>query len=164
MHFRVIFALVVLSSVYKAVLAAVEDDVAAVEPGPLKGGVGATKKGDGDRVHYGVALTTIPSRFRDIHHTIRSWMSQKGGPPRQILIFIPKRYFRFKAGSKEGSDKVEFMEVAKRLLGVKFKTYVNNGRIKFLPVREDYGPLTKFSGLLENWKEVRKYKVRRVVS
>ena len=50
------------------------------------------------------------------------------------------------------------------MLGVKFKAYVNNGRIKFLPVREDHGPLTKFSGLLENWKEVRKYRVRRVVT
>lgn len=102
---------------------------------------------------FGVAITTIPSRFKDIHHTIRSWLLQKGGPPLKIVVFVPKSYQRFKTG--KGAYR-SFLEVCKQMVEEKFADEIAQRRIVFIQTKRDYGPLTKFAGLLENWKQLKR--------
>ena len=117
------------------------------------------------KLKVGVALTTIPSRMKDVHHVIRSWLMQKGGGPEKILIFVPTKYQRFQAATKDKGGKdvkrepKPFPEILRALLSVKYKPLIENKRIEILPTRLDYGPITKFVGLLENWKGVRKMNV-----
>jgi hypothetical protein len=96
-----------------------------------------------------VALTSVPSRFKDLEHTIRSWMLQYG-PPRTIVIFIPKTYQRFKKGKGAGKPR-PYIDAATAMVGSKFGHYFKSGGIIFRETKNDYGPLTKFAGILEHW-------------
>tara|TARA_Y100001933_G_scaffold261237_1_gene315361 strand:+ start:5781 stop:6533 length:753 start_codon:yes stop_codon:yes gene_type:complete len=85
---------------------------------------------------YIVSLTTIPSRFNNIHITVESIINQKHRPEK-IVINIPKKYnFRLK------SDFVPEIKISEfKKLYTKYNVYINLIDI-------DYGPGTKLLGLL----------------
>jgi GR25 family glycosyltransferase involved in LPS biosynthesis len=82
------------------------------------------------------SMTTIPSRFANIHKTIDSLLNQSF-PPKQIILNIPKQYgFRFDNQSIPQSD----IDKLQRKYGTKLRIHM---------MEEDYGPGSKLLGALE---------------
>lgn len=96
-------------------------------------------------LNYGVALTTIPPRFSTIHFTLQSWLAQDI-LPQKIVIFIPRRYKRFKSRlphkeSDSYRDRL-VLQLRKSNLG----EYIDQGTLQITEVAQDWGPITKFIG------------------
>jgi len=88
--------------------------------------------------NYIISLTTIPSKFDNLHKTIDSIVNQTHLPSK-IIINIPKIYNFRMNNSKIPENKInEFLEKYS-----KFNCFVNL-------LNEDYGPGTKLLGLLES--------------
>ena len=88
--------------------------------------------------NYIVSLTTMPSKFDNLHLTIDSILCQTV-LPNKIIINIPKKY-NFRMNNSEISlDKInEFIDKYS-----KFNVYINL-------IDKDYGPGTKLLGLLNS--------------
>jgi hypothetical protein len=85
---------------------------------------------------YVVSLTTIPSKFQHLHHTMDS-LIQQTLPPSKIVINLPKQYhFRLK-GEISDEDVAAFLKPY-----AAFPCVVNR--------TEDFGPGTKLLGVLKS--------------
>jgi hypothetical protein len=82
------------------------------------------------------SMTTIPSRFANVHKTIDSLLNQFF-PPKQIILNIPKQYgFRFDNKSIPQWD----IDALQRKYGAKLRIHM---------MEKDYGPGSKLLGALE---------------
>ena len=133
-------------------------------------------------VSYAVSMTTIPARIPHLRHVVESWLTQRGGPPRYIFIFVPKVYKRFKRKGGAGTGQ-SFKCMAEGILvdqlesmpgdAAVFKdcpTFLgeepglrdnanDNGiftTIRTIEVDHDWGPATKYVGLMDyrlHWED-----------
>lgn len=93
--------------------------------------------------HFFISMTTIPSRFPSIHHTIDSILQQTVLPAK-IIINIPKQYnFRF-------SETITDQQIED--FQAKYAKLCKNGSIIVHRPNYDFGPATKFLGFLL-WKQ-----------
>ena len=99
-----------------------------------------------DDITFGIGLTTIPPRFDSLHHVINSWLQQDTSPT-LIVIFIPKKYNIFTNGIGKNKDKnILYLQ---QVLQDHFNQEMLHRRIKLQVVSQDFGPLTKYIGMLE---------------
>jgi hypothetical protein len=87
--------------------------------------------------NYIISLTTIPSKFENLHITIDSILNQTI-LPNKIIINIPERY-NFRMNNSEIT--IEKMNEFK-------EKYSRNEIIQINRIEEDYGPGTKLLGIL----------------
>jgi hypothetical protein len=109
-----------------------------------------------DHVEFAVVLTTIPSRFAWLEPTLSSWLKQDISPS-VILIFVPKTYARFRSksdlvASGEHQSYATWLEFK---LSVDFQRELREKTISVLETAMDWGPATKFVGLLEHLEPIR---------
>jgi hypothetical protein len=107
---------------------------------------------------FGVVLTTIPTRFKNIHESLLSWFLQEE-QPKHVIVFVPNEYARFKRKDKgkdreRDSQSHSHKDRLESLLSVHFKPYLDSGVLRVMSVKKDVGPVTKFYGLLENYSEL----------
>ena len=89
-------------------------------------------------LNYIISLTTIPSKFDNLHITIDSIIHQTLLPSK-IIINIPKKYnFRMNNSS------IDMKKINA------FKAKYSNYNIFINLINEDYGPGTKLLGLLNS--------------
>lgn len=95
---------------------------------------------------FGVGLTTIPPRFSSVHHVVRSWL-QQDYPPAVIVIFLPMKYSVFPNGVGKRKNK-NFLALEGELMA-SFPVEMEEKRVVIQIVHKDFGPLTKYFGMLE---------------
>lgn len=98
--------------------------------------------------NFGVGLTTIPPRFTTVHHVISSWFSQKL-VPEIVVVFVPERYQYFISESTR--DRSKNIVTLKTELEKYFPELLTKGKIVVQPMKKDWGPITKYVGLLEHF-------------
>ncbi len=99
-----------------------------------------------------VALSTIPPRFRTIHHTVRSWIDQSLPCIQHIFIFVPPYYRRFRKRKLSIKDKLS--DLSTNLYDHIFehqdlRKYLLDKTIQIISTHKDYGPITRIAGVVE---------------
>lgn len=130
-----------------------------------------TRDGEIRSPSFYISLTAIPPRFKSIHHTLISWLEQDLKPTK-IVIMVPTTYKRFRKTKKDnsnytdnfstvsnGTDHPHISKIKQQshatslrqiLLAQPYLTgYLENVTIEVHSIREDWGPLTKFVGVLD---------------
>jgi hypothetical protein len=98
---------------------------------------------------FGVGLTTIPPRFATVHYVVKSWFSQKY-VPELVVIFVPERYENFISESPRNRGKN--IASLRTELEKHFPDLIANGKIVVQAMKKDWGPITKYVGLLEHFE------------
>ena len=97
---------------------------------------------------FGVALTTIPPRFASVFNTINSWTNQSC-PPFALLIFVPKKYRRFRPHNRNATHSKETLRSCAVRLREQLSEQIAHGRIYVVETERDYGPILKYAGLFD---------------
>mmetsp|Transcript_19971 Transcript_19971/g.28693 ORF Transcript_19971/g.28693 Transcript_19971/m.28693 type:complete len:316 (+) Transcript_19971:51-998(+) len=105
----------------------------------------------GSSASFGVCLTTIPPRFSTVHHVVSSWLSQEI-PPATIAIFVPRKYKNFISESPR--DKSRNIAALTNELKKHFPADIDSRRIIVQAMDQDWGPITKYAGLLQHFQEL----------
>ena len=106
---------------------------------------------------FGVGLTTIPPRFATVHHVIQSWFDQEKSPE-VIVLFIPEKYQNFIGESRR--DRTKNMKTLTNELRKHYARELDDGKIVIQSVKTDWGPITKYLGLFENYEQLQsKYQI-----
>ena len=100
---------------------------------------------------FAVALTTIPPRFVSIVKTLNSLLGQDY-PPVGVFIFIPNSYIRF-SRIKGSNSPITLSSTREQLIAILSKhrsinSSLEHGLIKVISTDTDWGPATKFAGIL----------------
>jgi hypothetical protein len=102
-----------------------------------------------DEIAFAVVLTTIPPRFPHLTTTILSWLEQDL-PPVRICIYVPRQYKRFrrKQNLKMGISFLHYLESKLSKQSTRLSEALNKSVVKLVDASEDYGAITRFSGLI----------------
>lgn len=109
-----------------------------------------------------VCLTTIPPRYLTLYNVIKSWLNQEDNhyKPSLITIFIPELYSNFISESRHNKNKnynLLYNELNKH-----FENELKTNLIIIETIKKDWGPITKYIGLIENYKNIEKRINRKV--
>ena len=99
---------------------------------------------------FGVGLTTIPPRFPTVHHVIASWLVQQS-PPAVIVVFVPQRYQNFMSESPRNKN-MNIISLSEEL-AKHYPEEISNGKIVVQALSKDWGPMSKYMGLLDHFEE-----------
>jgi hypothetical protein len=104
---------------------------------------------------FAIALTTIPPRFQSLAPTLRSWVHQVHKPTK-ICIYLPYIHKRFRkkhttTGSRHpiSSYDIVYRYISKDPILAKA---LSVDVIKIVMLDEDYGPITRFIGVLSEFE------------
>jgi len=104
---------------------------------------------------FAIVLSTIPPRFKNVASTLISWISQSI-PPKRICMYIPLKYKRFRRRQQIRQE--SFHELLRSSIqshpNPSLLQWMNEGRLKIIDVENDWGPITRFVGVIneqKNW-------------
>jgi hypothetical protein len=117
---------------------------------------GIVQSNQESHLQIAISLTTIPSRFATVHHTIRSWIAQTHPIIRYVFVFVPPSYRRFRKKKKSTTKTVDtdngnFTTMLHGLLSGHddLRPLLENGTIQIVSTDMDYGPITRVVGALQ---------------
>ena len=127
-----------------------------------------SKKRDSNGSEFGVIITSIPSRQDTIAHSIRTWLSQSPLRVKKIVICIPRIYKNYDLKRKlesnphqkfsETSRDKDWLEVFVYMMIKHFRSEIYSGLIEVAPIQKDFGPASKWMGLLQHLQYTRHFR------
>lgn len=106
-------------------------------------------KTSGHAMRYGVALTTIPPRFGVLQYQLHSWLKQSI-VAQSIRVFVPQSYRRFRSRrGKKTDESYKYQLISQLHAYPNISDALHSNLIQVLEIDHDWGPLTKFVGVVQ---------------